>query len=790
MARYCDAKDLRALVPDLYRDAALADSAGGTEADAGLLAAVLESACNEVDALVEGRVRLPISTVPRKLRVAAAYIALELLSIRRGLNLREDAAAKVQWWRNWLSKVGEGELRLDAPPPDGAGTASGHASSVAVRPAVTGTHGLMFGLLLAFSLFALVPAETSRAVEARTWAFDLPATADVFDNPAEMEWAAGESLVLSYAGGSLSDGQTARWEVAGGTNLWLSEPGSVSGTTWTWHLAPTQTVFPAGRYAGRIAVYATGGGTTSFHRVAALQSVRVHAGNSGLATVAPLVVRLDDYALRNWVEDFAAALSNALHEAAADLAAAVEGISTNYLPASLEFRRGTDKTRSPVLGSPYYDVPSDVQFGKLGLDGEYIESWGDFKGQLQGPSWLTPARFSWEASVATTVTTNIGDEVDGGWAVLTRSREVVVEKNYLLDPNIERNQWDETLETSVDGPASLSPVGDGTYLLSWADGTATGATATVSGQLGDWRDSTTVTLTQSGGILTQQWFSSFAPGGVWEAINGVYAFWTNRGGTSHRFVHHGSAALTNWDMRTDTNNIWPNTSFWGRDLDWSGVSFVNDSSRPWNWCITLVASNLAYGAAHWGPPVGTTVAWYGKDGAVHASKVVAARAMTYDLRLSKLDPPLDTNAVTAYPILDTSPARNHVRECDTGRGVQGLPPLAVAAMHQNQRAYIQRTGSQLNGWMGGIWDSERHLVPNSYENAIGGDSGHPVFFTTDGTNMVLYGSWWITTGISVPGAEEAKPLIRAAAESMGADPNAIRWEAWTNWPTYLGPLAM
>lgn len=297
MARYVDAKDLRALVPDSFRDAALADSAGGDEADAGLLAAVLESSCDEVDALIEGRVRLPLATVPRKLRVAAAHIALEMLFLRRGLNLREDAAAKVQWWRNWLSKVGEGELRLDAPPPDGAGTASGHASSVAVRPAVTGTHGLMFGLLLAFSLFALVPAETSRAVEARTWAFDLPAAADVFDNPAEMEWAAGESLVLSYAGGSLSAGQTARWEVAAGTNLWLALDGGGSG--WQWTLAPTQTCLPSGRYAGRIAVYATDGTEATFARVAALQSIRIHQGAAGLATANPLAV-LSDYALLSW----------------------------------------------------------------------------------------------------------------------------------------------------------------------------------------------------------------------------------------------------------------------------------------------------------------------------------------------------------------------------------------------------------------------------------------------------------------------------------------------------------
>ena len=351
MARYVDAKDLRALVPDSFRDAALADSAGGDEADAGLLAAVLESSCDEVDALIEGRVRLPLATVPRKLRVAAAHIALEMLFLRRGLNLREDAAAKVQWWRNWLSKVGEGELRLDAPPPDGAGTASGHASSVAVRPAVTGTHGLMFGLLLAFSLFALVPAETSRAVEARTWAFDLPAAADVFDNPAEMEWAAGESLVLSYAGGSLSAGQTARWEVAAGTNLWLALDGGGSG--WQWTLAPTQTCLPSGRYAGRIAVYAIDGTEATFARVAALQSIRVHQGAAGLATANPLAV-LSDYALLSWAEAQHSAIARDIATNAAaiadleEAAAATAGAAETNAAAISALRGATNALFSRV----------------------------------------------------------------------------------------------------------------------------------------------------------------------------------------------------------------------------------------------------------------------------------------------------------------------------------------------------------------------------------------------------------------------------------------------------------
>lgn len=758
MARYCDAKDLRALVPDLYRDAALADSAGGTEADAGLLAAVLESACNEVDALVEGRVRLPLATVPRKLRVAAAYIALELLSIRRGLNLREDAAAKVQWWRTWLSKVGEGELRLDAPAPDAAGAFSGHSSSVAVRPSVTGTHGLMFGLLLAFPLFALVPAETSRAVEARTWAFDLPEAADVFDNPAEMEWAAGESLVLSYAGGALSAGQTARWEVASGTNLWLALGPDAAGSPWTWSLAPTQTCLPSGRYAGRIAVYETDGESVSFQRVAALQSIRVHQGTGGFAQVAPVAVVLTNYATLAW-------------------------IATNYLPATPSRRSARDKTGNPVF-IPFYDVSHDVQFGRIGLDGDFIESWADFRGQLRGPNWLTPARFSWTATVATTVTTNVGPETDGHYAVLTRAREVVTEKEYVLDPSIERNQWDEPLRVSVEGPASIAPVGDGTYLLSWDECTPTGTTAKVSGQLGEWRDSATVTLTERGNILTQQWFSSFAPGGVRERLAGVLTTWTNMSGDVYRFTDFSVGKTST----VETLALTPNTNFWARDCDLSGVSVWNDNggyyyTQP----ATLVASNLCYGAAHWSIAIGKTLAWYGKDGRIHSAKIVDQRRMTGDLCVSKIHPPLDTNAVTAYPILDLDAIQGKINAGD-GR-VYGLPIMPVLAMSQAERAWIMQ--SALSSGVEGIFDSAAGAyIRNSRNCAVGGDSGHPTFVSTDATNLVLLGCYWTPNGLSVPGEQLNKPLVSAAAEAMGADPDAIRWEGWTNWPTYLGPLSM
>ena len=136
-SRYCTAADLRALVPDLHRDAALADSFGGTNADAGLLDAVLSSACDEVDALISGRVRLPLSpdAIPSKLRTAAALFAAEILYIRRAAVLPEALAEKVKWWRDWLSKVGEGDLRLAATPEsdDEASKASAYAPAAIVE---------------------------------------------------------------------------------------------------------------------------------------------------------------------------------------------------------------------------------------------------------------------------------------------------------------------------------------------------------------------------------------------------------------------------------------------------------------------------------------------------------------------------------------------------------------------------------------------------------------------------------------------------------------------------------
>lgn len=561
------------------------------------------------------------------------------------------------------------------------------------------------------AMAALAAATAAAAVEPRTWTFTAPTNAAIREQD-DMAWVQGESVLLEYAiPDALEEGQFALWEVTQGTNLWLHPEAENGGTSLRWSLTPDETILPAGRYAGRVAVYSTDGGTTTFHRVLAQQGCRVYKGIADFEALEPL---------------------------------------------------------------PWYDR-SDLD----ALEAELA----NLRGELQGPAWLTPARFSWEAEGLTTVTTNIGEETDSGWAVLTRPRTVVRESGYVVRPVIERNQWDAELEVATTGPATLSAVGDGSYTLAWNPGTETGSTATVSGQLGDWRTSQVLTMDSPGTVQTQHWFSSFAPGGVREDLAGVLAAWTNMDGNIYRFTNFSSGKTST----VETLSLTPNTNFWARECDLSGVSVWNDNggyyyTKPG----TLIASNLCYGAAHWSVAVGKTLAWHGKDGRIHASKVVDQRRMTGDLCVSKLSPPLDTNAVTAYPILELPGIDQKLR---AGEGtVYGLPPMPVLAMSQAQRGWIMKSGI-FGGGASGIWDSGAGAyIRNSRSGAVGGDSGHPVFVSTDATNLVLLGCYWTPTGLSLPGDDKA--LVLSAVEAMGADTNAVTWEAWTNYPSYLGPLPM
>lgn len=295
MAAYITAAELRAVIPDEYRDAALADS--GQAPDPGLLQAVIQAASDEVDALIEGRVHLPIpDPIPKKIKTAALYIALEALFIRRNTAIPESTANKITFWRSWLSKIGAGELRLEAAA--GNASVSHYPGAITSRPSVTGAGGLIGCILIGL---ALAGGPVHAAMAPRAWKFRLP-TGPELVSPDHLEWAQGESVSLSYADAP-REARSVRWEIISGNDLWLDKEAVQTAQTWFWELAPAQTALPAGRYEGRISVYAADG---SFIRLAAQQAITVHAARRAidLALATPL------FELRQVVGDWMAGWEN------------------------------------------------------------------------------------------------------------------------------------------------------------------------------------------------------------------------------------------------------------------------------------------------------------------------------------------------------------------------------------------------------------------------------------------------------------------------------------------------
>ena len=719
MARYCEAKDLRALVPDMFRDAALADSSGGAEADAGLLKAVLDGACDEVDALIEGRVRLPLETVPAKLRVAAANIALELLFIRRGRELPGPAAEKVQWWRSWLSKVGEGELRLDAP--DTAGKTE-YPGAVATRPSITGSGRLLFALAVSFGIWAFGRAE-SLAVEARSWAFDLPASGDVFENAEEMEWSQGESLVLEYAGGTLEAGQTARWEVAGGTNLWIDAVGGGDG--WRWELSPAESALPAGRYAGRVAVYSVDGGTTTFHRVAALQGIRVHGGNAGLAVVAPLVVRLEDYALLSWASNQFAGVAGDIATNAAGIAALEDGVAAN-----------TERLDGLyVVNAGGYHYP-DYFFATARVGGEPVESVAistnttinavetlhettSVRGWILETEVVRQQEFGmgveWEALEGPSTRPRNRSWIDPDWAVVDGEMvsfdEEVTPEDILPDGHIVKHSYLRVrgMLGDFERILDLEITGDNVYSNGawqwdgWAQNSLIENARLWSESFADYRTN----LTEH----TRTWPEGYGSGTEHVPAGWVESWLPN--------VNHYFSCVS---YHTDT-----------------APGVAGGAYKP----LTLVSARHAICANHWKPTIGSNVYWVGASGAIYTNQVVAYKNLRGDLAVARLAEPMNAMFEGSEVVRDLMlpyllPEDYEYWFYGCEHGGTGCPGIPCVSLNWVEMAYMTywRCAPALT--------AKRASDPRSFTvrargagtphgrraAAVGGDSGSPTFLMT------------------------------------------------------------
>ena len=823
-SRYCTAADLRALIPDVHRDAALADSFGGANADAGLLDLVLSSACDEVDALISGRVRLPLppDAIPSKLRTAAALIAAETLYIRRGLDLPSALAEKVKWWRDWLSKIGEGDLRL-AADPDAATepeTASAGAASIVARPALTGSHGLLGLIAVILGLSAAFIGTESDALAAvghRTFSLAAPPDPATFSAVPSIEWERGESVTLDLSGPVLAAGQFPSWQVADVSNLWMD----VASSSLSFHAAPDTAALPPGRYMGRVVVTNT---DSSLVRVLAVQNVRVLPGAPDLCPPEPA----STLATTAWVEGLAESISNALHQADAAFADDIAGLQEaveNRLPAErdIESDEGGYIVSNPVDFRGDLFIHSETFGGHVYWDGltdhlanldtatnaltDRIDSlYGEMKG-----GWKFPDYFSLDAihpgtsegiqiSEATATNYEYNVAVESGYSRRYKGWELV--PRIVRQSNFEdRIEWCDSAEGTVAIPLTYSnnyvlfPGGlDWDMLDSFDDQAMAGAVNRyVTGRLGGFELEAYLewSPTQRNPVRISR-FVGPAPGSL------LAACWSNVVGTaSNAYAQGKSTALRTWPegYGSGTNHVsagW-NPNFWAKDLgDFSCVSYHTDT-RPGvqGGCVkpvTMVTPRHAVVADHWKPLIGSNVYFVGRSGAILTNQVVDYRNVAGDLTVARMAEAMSTNEVAPAVLLASG---WHGYLYGSTNGLNNIFGVPVVGFNVYEQGYLMNwtptaikfgktAGSSRDDGTFALAGASSFAFPYFRAAGVGGDSGSPVFWPVDGRTVLLGCFTTGTTGV-IP---EKNAIDSAIASAWGDEERTAEYDlqlgGWTN----------
>lgn len=707
MAAYVTAAELRAIVPNMFRDAALADSGGGDTADPGLLDAILESACEEVDALIEARVKLPIARPGNKLRVAARYIALQLLFIRRGLELPKDAFEVVSFWRRWLQKAGEGELRLDAPAEATNLGGPPHSGAITSRPAITGSSGLIGAIAV---IVGLSVGSARAQIQPRTWAFELPKD-EAFQAADYMAWAQGESVALTYAGAP-AESRNVRWQIVEGTNLWLDAEAARSARAWTWNLVPTQSAIPAGRYDGRIMVYSEAG---DFIRLAAQQSIIVHASPRArdLALATPL--RDIEHRVADWMaaweehisgwEHGAARVLNAVEADADAVVAAISAAADTLLAAA------TNLQVTSIGGPLMADFFSVVQ--QLGV-GNFTQGWGRMA--VGGP------------------------EVHG--SVVARPVKLGLRETFRLAfTNVRSSVPDQEPEIipiqNLDiGAYSANPydiIGTTTG-LHWSAGVEAGSVGIVDVVMNTWTSRETRIFPGYGATTGIYEFLSFTPGSLRGAVN---ADMTNR--------------LATGEITPFLSVSWPelqrNPDAWIGDMDITCVSPYNSTGK-WTFAGTVVTPQHFVFASHWPTTTktsskldGQVMYWLDKTNGVHARTCTMARVVSGDLSVGRLDSPLPPSITPAKIISTNDWAKFRGVACIHPPKLQGGPDDMIAVHFRPFQLRAVRLPFDQAPYTNLTWSAMRD--PNirysdlhSGENFVAGDSGSPILISLAGETVI------------------------------------------------------
>lgn len=519
----------------------------------------------------------------------------------------------------------------------------------------------------------------------------------------------------------------------------------------------------------------------------------------------------------------------------------IHGLSHDVATNAMAIAQLEDATNHLSSAISVVDSFADVLLALEGatnaLDARIDSLWGECVGGFRWPDYFTVVGY--EAGILPGTLTNWATGTQTVHNVLVETGTVTRLKGWRIDTDVFRySDWDDEVRWEALEPPSVTPrsrawidpdlvrtEGGNVY---FADGVADedipslghiihSVRLRMRGTLGGYARETQLEWDPSKQATTStvRNIAGPAPGSLLAvARSNVLAAAHSRDG-AHTW---GDEGLRLWPegYGSGTNHVtatW-NTNFWGYGLgDFSCISYHTDYSE-WKagptWeagsspggvfqPLTMVTPRHAVCANHFRPQPRSNNWWVTRSGGIVTNRVVDYKRIRGDLTVARLDHAFDTNDIRPAKLLaagwhsflyGATNAPNNIHSF-------GVP---VVTYDCAERGYVMfwvpsalsrgRRDGAADDDSFGLWGPPADQgVPYARRNAVEGDSGSPVFWPIDGTNMVLLGCFF--TGVSgpIPAKEEVDAAIAAWGDEERVEAYDLQEGGWPNPDVPVAPGA-
>lgn len=348
--------------------------------------------------------------------------------------------------------------------------------------------------------------------------------------------------------------------------------------------------------------------------------------------------------------------------------------------------------------------------------------------------------------------------------------------DYLIQPIIARQQdWSSGLAFSDFVNVELSAQGDGKWLATWLPETEDGTVGSFIATLGDFSRTLNLVRGTVGNVSTSILWVADLPGSLRESINSQTMAAASAEGAEQALYDPWPYAAASFVRNPDAWTA-------GFDLTcaspWNSGGGTYGNYRPG----TAVTPQHVVGAAHWFAATGSVYRFIDATNGVHERTLVDRRFLPNDVAVGLLDSPLGGEIAPA-----TILSANQIGYLRGKSGIVGAPGLYLVSLDAQERAWLSKTplmerADSANWTAAGVSFTGSTNLPLSRYEAVGGDSGNPVFMM-NGTNAVLLSCFYTAT--SGPFHPLARSAIESAMYDMGGsvytNVPAPDLSSWTNY---------